>query len=246
MNKEQVIQKLKEDEHYYGSFGKQYLSASNVKDLLFRPTEYGKLEKTLPLIQGGYFHTLMLEPEKLNTYHVLDVRTRNNKEFNDYKKDNNLDQYDILLSHEVDQINTWADKLKSNFDIHDMIYDSDNQFEVPEITEIHGVKWKGKCDILGKDFVYDLKTSSNVHKFRWSCKEYCYDSQAYIYQTLFGKPMKFIVIDKSSLEIKVAECSDQFIESGRQKVEDAVKQFNKFFKDDADCNIDDFIYEETL
>ena len=53
MNKEQVIQKLKEDEHYYGSFGKQYLSASNVKDLLFRPTEYGKLEKTLPLIQGG-------------------------------------------------------------------------------------------------------------------------------------------------------------------------------------------------
>ena len=85
MKREQVIQKLKEDEHYYGSFGKQYLSASNVRDLLFRPTEYGKLEKTLPLIQGGYFHTLMLEPEKLNTYHVLDVRTRNNKEFNAYK-----------------------------------------------------------------------------------------------------------------------------------------------------------------
>ena len=246
MKKEEVLKKLQDDDHYYGKFGKQYLSASNVRDLLYRPTDFGKHEKTLPLLQGGYFHTLMLEPEKLDKYHILDVRTRNNKEFNTYRQENNLHQYDILLSHEVSQINKWADKLRSNFDIHDMIYDSDNQFEVPEITEMYGVKWKGKCDILGKDFVYDLKTSGNVHKFRWSCKEYCYDSQAYIYQTLFGKPMKFIVIDKLSLEIKVADCSEEFIESGRQKVENAVKQFNKFFNDDADYNIDNFVYEETL
>ena len=47
MKREEVLKKLKEDDHYYGSFGKQYLSASNVRDLLFKPTDYGKLEKTL-------------------------------------------------------------------------------------------------------------------------------------------------------------------------------------------------------
>ena len=246
MEKERVLKKLQNDKDYYGEFGRKYLSASNVRSLLYEPTRYGQFEKTLPLIQGGYFHTLMLEPEKLKEYHVLDCKTRNNKEFNGYRAENNLHQYDILLSHEVEKINTWADKMTSNFELYNMIYDSKNKFEVPNITTIGGLDWKGKCDILGEDYVYDLKTSGNVHKFRWSCKEYCYDAQAYIYQTLFNKPMRFIVIDKTTLEIKIADCSEEFIDSGQQKVENAIKVYKKFFGDEADDDIDSFIYREKL
>jgi len=106
--------------------------------------------------------------------------------------------------------------------------------------------FKGKCDVLGREEVIDLKTSSNVHKFRWSCQEYCYDSQAFIYQTLFGKPMVFIVIDKNTFELKISDCSSDFIERGREKVEKAIKVYKKFYSDDATSNISNYIYKETL
>ena len=34
LKKFQILQKLKEDEHYYGTFGKQYLSNSDIYTLL--------------------------------------------------------------------------------------------------------------------------------------------------------------------------------------------------------------------
>ena len=34
MNHKEIIDKLREDEHYYGKFGQQYLSNSNIKTLL--------------------------------------------------------------------------------------------------------------------------------------------------------------------------------------------------------------------
>jgi hypothetical protein len=34
MDKKQILKKLKEDEHYYGTFGKQYLSNSDISTLL--------------------------------------------------------------------------------------------------------------------------------------------------------------------------------------------------------------------
>ena len=39
MKKEEIIDKLRIDEHYYGDFGKQYLSNSNVSTLLTNPLE---------------------------------------------------------------------------------------------------------------------------------------------------------------------------------------------------------------
>ena len=34
MKKSEIIDKLRDDDHYYGDFGKQYLSNSNIKTLL--------------------------------------------------------------------------------------------------------------------------------------------------------------------------------------------------------------------
>ena len=39
MKKEKVIEKLRNDEHYYGDFGKQYLSNSDIKTLLTNTLE---------------------------------------------------------------------------------------------------------------------------------------------------------------------------------------------------------------
>ena len=42
MKKEDVINKLREDEHYYGDFGKKYLSNSDITALLTNPLALGK------------------------------------------------------------------------------------------------------------------------------------------------------------------------------------------------------------
>ena len=80
MNKAEILKKLDSDEHYYGEFGQQYLSNSDIKDLLDNPLMFKKnKDKTVPMLVGGYFHTLVLEPEKLKSFKVIEASTRNTK-----------------------------------------------------------------------------------------------------------------------------------------------------------------------
>ena len=61
MSKTEIIEKLKIDEHYYGEFGKQYLSHSDISTLLKDPLALGKPSKPSPaFLVGGYFHTACL------------------------------------------------------------------------------------------------------------------------------------------------------------------------------------------
>ena len=46
MSKNEIIEKLKEDKHYYGEFGKQYLSNSDISTLLKDPLALGKPHQT--------------------------------------------------------------------------------------------------------------------------------------------------------------------------------------------------------
>ena len=48
MSKNEIIEKLKIDEHYYGDFGKQYLSNSDISTLLKDPLALGKPSKQIP------------------------------------------------------------------------------------------------------------------------------------------------------------------------------------------------------
>ena len=48
MNKEDVIKKLRNDEHYYGDFGKKYLSNSDISALLTNPLALGKASEMRP------------------------------------------------------------------------------------------------------------------------------------------------------------------------------------------------------
>ena len=66
MKQEESIDRLRNDEDYYGKFGKQYLSNSDISALLNNPLAFGQdMEKTAAFLVGGYFHTAILEPDKL-------------------------------------------------------------------------------------------------------------------------------------------------------------------------------------
>ena len=47
--------------------------------------------------------------------------------------------------------------------------------------------WKGKADIIGKDHILDLKTTSSLKDFNYKARVYNYDSQAYIYKDIWQR-----------------------------------------------------------
>ena len=109
-----------------------------------------------------------------------------------------------------------------------------NEYEAPMIKEIEGVMWKGKADIINHEekLVIDLKTTGDIDRFQWSAKKFNYDSQAYIYQQLFGYEMLFIAIDKKTHQIGMFDCSPKFYESGKEKVIKAIEVYDLFYKTD--------------
>ena len=242
-NKEEVLERLKNDDDYYGDFGKQFRSNSDISTLLTNPLALGKdFKKSPALLIGGYFHTAILEPDKLNRYKVIESTTRNSKA---YKEASGGEL--CLLQKEVDQIELMTDKLMENNVCKDLIRDIDVEYEVPGITELNGLWWKGKADILNhtEKLIVDLKTTSDITKFRSSAFRYNYDSQAYIYNKLFGYEMLYIVIDKSNHQIGIFDCSPEFYESGGDKVERATDAWNLFYNSE-DFDPQQYFINKTL
>ena len=54
MTKQEVLDKLKIDEHYYGDFGKQYLSNSDISALLHNPLALGTECRTKTCVSSGW------------------------------------------------------------------------------------------------------------------------------------------------------------------------------------------------
>ena len=231
MKEKQILKKLKNDEDYYGDFGNQFLSNSHVGRLLNDPLNIFKPMKPSPaFLIGGYFHTCILEPDKLDKYKVVKSTTRNTKQYKDVAGGELC-----LLQQEVDMIELMKDKMMANDICADLITGTDgklNDFEVPMVTELFGNKWKGKADIVNHNekLIIDLKTTADIGKFQYSANKYNYDSQAYIYSKLFGYEFLFIVIDKSTHQIGMFDCSPKFYERGEDKVRRASEAYDLFYK----------------
>ena len=235
MDKKQILKKLKNDEDYYGDFGNQFLSNSHVGKLLKDPLNVFKPSKPSPaFLVGGYFHTCILEPDKIERFRVVKSSTRNTKEYKDVSGGELC-----LLQKEVDEIELMRDKLMANDICRGLILDNDltvigkpTQYEVPGVTELFGNMWKGKADIVNHDekLVIDLKTTGDIDRFKWSASKFNYDSQAYIYSKLFGYEMLFIVIDKTTHQIGMFDCSPEFYKRGEDKVSKASEAYDLFYK----------------
>jgi hypothetical protein len=240
-----LIELLRNDKEYYSGVGNQFLSNSDIGVLLSNPLAY-KVSRSdnKSFAEGRYFHQLMIEPNKAEETPFVDCSTRTTKEYKTFCEDNNFEY--VLLWKEMKEIQKMVASMKSNITFYDMIYADGNQFEVPAIKEICGEMFKGKSDIVCNDSLIDLKTTSDINKFKWSAYNYGYDSQAYIYQELFGKPLHFIVIDKVTGQMGIYYTSSSFIASGKRKVEAAVEVFRKYFKDGAEESIKNHFISEIL
>ena len=246
-NKQKILKRLKNDDDYYGDFGKQFLSNSDIYHLLNNPLKFHQAQDPSPaFLVGGYFHTAILEPDKLEKYKVVKSTTRNTKQYKEVSGGELC-----LLQHEVDNIELMRGVLMDNDICRELVSDPVFKkccgYEVPMIKELEGVTWKGKADIVNHDerLVIDLKTTSDIKKFRNSAYRFNYDSQAYIYSQLFEYEMLFIVIDKNTHQVGLFDCSPSFYESGLDKVRKAVEVYDLFFKTE-DFDPKQYFINETL
>ena len=228
MNTKKVVDKLRDDNHYYGVFGKQFLSNSDISTLFNNPLALGEPSKeSAAFLVGKYFHTAILEPDKLKSFKIIESTTRNTKAYKEISGGELC-----LLKHEVDKIEAMTDVVMQNKVCSDLIRGAEVEYEKPAVTELFGNKWKGKADIINHDdgVIVDLKTTADINKFKSSAYRFNYDSQAYIYSKLFGYEFIFIVIDKNSNQIGIFDCSNDFLDRGQLKVEKASEIYDLFYK----------------
>jgi len=231
MKKDEIIERLRNDEDYYGDYGNKFLSNSHIGKLLKNPMSlYDKTPDNPNFKVGGYFHTAILEPDKLKSFKIIDATTRNTKKYKEISGGEVC-----LLQHEVDMIEVMVEKMMANDICRDLIQPvlGNVQYEEPGIVRLYDNMWKGKADVINHDekLIIDLKTTGDIEKFRWSASKFNYDSQAYIYRHLFGYDMLFIAIDKNTHQIGLFDCSPNFYKSGKEKVEKASEIFDLFYKD---------------
>jgi len=235
-----TIELLKDDVNYYGDLGKTFLSNSDIQHLLKNLLDFkADKEPTVPMLHGSYFHTLCLEPEKVSEFQIAECASRNTKIYKDIGEL-------MLLQKEAEMINDMVRTLKGSLELSELVWGRDGNNEVPGVKEIMGNMWKAKADRVLSDCVIDLKTTSDIDGFMYSARKYNYDSQAWLYNQIFGKPMIFIAIEKKTNRLGLFDCSEDFLEYGKQKVVKATEVYNKFFGPNATESVEQYYLTQTL
>lgn len=238
LEKAELLKLMDEDDFYYGYLGKNALSSSSCKMLLQSPktykyvTQYGSAE-TQALRDGWLFHAAILEPHVFDAQHFVKAKTKNSKE---YKLA--VEQYGrVFTQAEKDKAERLADAFYKNEQARELIIDT--EFEKPAIGNLFDLPFRAKADVLGKNSLIDLKTTADIKSFEFSAKKYGYDVQTYIYCNLFErdyKDVRFIAVDKGSLDIGIYNVSEEFYLGGEQKTEAACEVYRTFFEYGVDVN----------
>jgi hypothetical protein len=245
-NKQELIDNMYDDTFYYGYLGKQALSSSSLKMVLSSPktykyvTKYGQSE-TQPLRDGKLFHTMILEPHKIDELTIVDVATKAGKAYKEAKAEGK----EVYTTNEIKAAERLADAILRNDEaVH---YMSKSQFEIPEIAMINGIPFRAKADILKDNMIVDLKTTTGLNEFRYSADKYSYDLQAYLYREMFNvDEFVFVCIDKGSLDIGIFECSDEFYDKGKRKLEQGIDNYKYFFGEDSDVDLNQYVLRGIL
>ena len=228
MTKEETLAKLDIDEHYYGEFGQQWLSSSDIGALLsgdplaFKASSGPKLA----FVTGSYFHVAILEPHKLDKFVISKASNRNSKEYKEAANGNIL-----LLEKDVTRLDSLIEATLGDMTAYPYIRNEDVQYEVPGYGVIEDLPFKGKADIVNNtlNLIVDLKTTADIDSFEEKITMWNYDSQALVYETLFEKPFAWVVCCKRSNRIEVVENTDEYRKSGRAKVKQAAETYKEWF-----------------
>jgi len=225
-----LLDKMVDDDFYYGFCGKTMLSSSTIKNILdgsfFQAeTQLSKQTKDAYNI-GRLYHMGLLERDKLEDNAIIaDCKTRAGKEYKQLISEHGEDW--VYTKTQWQKMVDIIDKVKENHQelLHDHVH-----CEMPAITMLKGIPFRGKADMISfeKQTIVDLKTTSRLSHFEESAVNYDYDIQLYIYCNMFGiKPTSFywLALEKRTGDTEYFVGSDALYYSGKQKTEQAIEMF---------------------
>lgn len=222
------IELLRDDNNYYGEFGRQFMSNTDVKTLNDDPANFkqGSFDQE-HLAKGRLTHVLLFEPHKI---HTIKLSSAANRLTNAYKDECRAagESY-LLLKKDFEEMSQLVARVKENLEIYSLLFGPENKYEEPNVFSHKGLYWKTKADSLNPEYVVDFKTTGDLSRFKWASKEYFYDSQAYLYMMSYNRPVIFIVGEKGTGRLGVFECSGEFLASGEEKVRTALKNYEKYW-----------------
>lgn len=107
------------------------------------------------------------------------------------------------------------------------------EFEKAFLFEIDGVKLKGKVDGISKDYLLEIKSSSqatNALEFKEEAYDRNYDMQAYMYLRGSGiRDHYFIVVNTlEPFKVAIYKSSKEFLLSGEKKTKEAMRRYKKY------------------
>ncbi len=249
-NKDELLKKMYNDTFYYGELGKYALSSSSIKYLLDSPKSYARSlnfsTDSSAFKTGRLIHLAALEPDKLESLcHIVEVQSATTKAYKEKVKEVGSSQF-VFTRKEYDKAMYSVDALLQNDVWQQLTYGA--ALEQPGFDIVNGYPFRAKADILGADYVADLKTTSDLKGFSYSARKYSYDVQVYLYCEIFKisyDKFFFFVIDKSTGDLGYYDVSEEFYNSGKDKVEYALKIYETFFvKQEQELN--EYIIKGTL
>lgn len=238
----ELLERMSDDEFYYGYLGKASLSSSSVKLLNQSPKAYQSYlnsgsESSSALTNGKLVHMLILEPTKVSeSFEIVDVKSKATKIFKDAEAANPSKL--VITADEFRNAQNMMNSLMNCKRVEEIIMQC--KYETPGFGYVAGMPFRAKADMIHADgSIYDLKTTSDIEGFRYSAKKYGYASQAYIYGKIFGVHylnFHFIVIDKTTQDIGIYSISEEFYKLGEQLVKNATKTYREYFIENKDIN----------
>ena len=202
-------------------------------------------------IIGDYFHTLILEPHKLESKFLMaDVATRNTKGYKEAVEE--AGTRDVITRPEYHMAKNMTENIMAHDILREIIEESEH--EVPAVNEILGIKCKGKADMVwdvdGVRIIADLKsTSKTVQEFEKFAYIYGYHRQAAMYMELFNADEFWFIPSEKMFPYTPALYrygrNSQFFKNGINRLEQDLSTYKRLFVD-GEYNLDELLIVEDI
>ena len=202
-------------------------------------------------IIGDYFHTLILEPHKLESKFLMaDVATRNTKGYKEAVEE--AGTRDVITRPEYHMANNMVENIMAHDILREIIEESEH--EVPAVNEIFGINCKGKADMVwdvdGVRIIADLKsTSKTVQEFEKFAYIYGYHRQAAMYMELFNADEFWFIPSEKTFPYTPALYrygrNSQFFKNGINRLEQDLSTYKRLFVD-GEYNLDNLLIVEDI
>ena len=209
-------------------FGKSPAHFVGYKNRIFK--------QSAPMRRGWLTHLITLEPEKIQELQVLDVATRANKQYKEAVANHKDGENGVFTAREMLEAQNLALAVREH-PLANKLLSEAICVEKHLKWEMDGVKFHGYADIIGSDYIADLKITDNEPKKiqRWVMDNLYHMQLAMYSEAVFpGRDMTnyLITVDPNSPHgVVVYELSREMMEDGLKQAQLEITMFKIWYKE---------------